>query len=65
MTELDVPSSPPSQEDANRIEAASGVLYLGKLPPRAVGEYFAVIPVRPPAGSMVRACRRLVEAHAC
>ena len=43
-----------AQEDANRIEGPSGVLYLGKLPPRAGGEYFAIIPVRPPAGSMVR-----------
>jgi hypothetical protein len=51
------PSSKPylfgAQDDPTRIEGPAGVLYLGKLPPRVAGEYHAVIPMRPPAGSKV------------
>lgn len=40
-------------EDPSRIEGSTGVLYLGKIPPRVMGEYYAIIPARPPAGSKV------------
>ncbi|KAL4514510.1 hypothetical protein Ndes2437B_g01024 [Nannochloris sp. 'desiccata'] len=38
-------------EDPSRIESPNGVLYLGKIPPRVTGEYYAIIPTRPPAKS--------------
>lgn len=40
-------------EDPSRIESPNGVLYLGKIPPRVTGEYYAIIPTRPPAKSKV------------
>jgi len=39
-----------ANEDPNRIEGPTGILYLGKIPPRVNGEYDAIIPSRPPAG---------------
>ena len=43
-----------TNEDPSRIESPNGVLYLGKIPPRVTGEFYAIIPTRPPAKSKVR-----------
>lgn len=42
-----------TNEDPSRIESPNGVLYVGKIPPRVTGEYYAIIPTRPPAKSKV------------
>jgi len=42
-----------TNEDPSRIESPNGVLYLGRIPPRVTGEYYAIIPTRAPAKSKV------------
>jgi len=42
-----------TEEDPGRIEGPSGVLYLGKVPPKVNGEYMAIISTWPPLGSKV------------
>jgi hypothetical protein len=51
-----------TNEDPSRIESPNGVLYLGKIPPRVTGEYYAIIPTRPPAKSKVR---HLIQTATC
>lgn len=41
-------------EDPGKIEGPAGILYLGKMPPRVSGEYYAVVPTRHPAGTKAR-----------
>ena len=47
------PLSAPALQDASQTSGPGGALYLGKLPTKVVGEYFAILPMRPPQGHKV------------